>query len=168
MMAVAKLSAMIALVASMAGCQTAGRIAMQAPRMVICGIASGTVGLVVSSRPSRRSPRRPERGNRRPAARTDTSAHLMDRVTALYDRCEYARCLDEARNVAKRPTTPPRQRAAAHVHIGVILLMKGHDVEAVASFRQAHQLDPTYGIDRQRFKPAVVACYENAIHNRRP
>ncbi len=138
------------------GCQA---LAAVAPVVIACAAAELTDGFQAGG-PSTSQPEG--------ATSPSLSDIAVRRMIRLYDACEYARCLQEAEAILRRPDASAAALATAHLYKGAILCLRGQASQATSSFRQAHRLAPRRRLDPQRFKPAVVACCRNAVFERRP
>ncbi len=159
--------------APVCGCQTMGSLAMQAPKMVICGVVGMAKGPQPSSRPARLM--RYE-GGRRIIRRTTrlplrAVAHrqqgTLQEALSLYNECDYERCLQASLRVAKDRTVPANDRAVAWVYAGAVLYLIDRREEASECFQRARRIAPTCSINPDLFKPDVVASFNAAGHRRR-
>lgn len=147
----------------LSGCQA---LAAVGPVIAVCATAELTDGFRFSRRSARTGA---DRDNRATSEQPREQWGLrVKRLIQLYDECEYLRCLQETDVIIKNSTASDRDLAIAYLYQGAILYLRGARREAAASFRRSYQLYPSCLIDRRRFKPAVVTCYEHAIHDKKP
>ncbi len=81
-------------------------------------------------------------------------------IADTYDACEYEECERLAEAEIQGRFTPAGDRATAWFYKGAVLVLKNREREATECFREVRRLAPQYWVDKQRFKPAVIACFE--------
>ena len=148
---------MLSLVQS--GCEGAGQVMVEGPRAVVCEVTSVTMDAVTTKvQEEWQAP--VSRSTESPARRRVTS-NDVERMEDRYEECRYEECLSVAEEICRQTAAKAKYRAKAWFYKGVIHVLQGDDEQARECFRQAKILEHGLRVDRHRFKPAVVRCFQS-------
>lgn len=141
------------------GCQTVGNLAMQLPRELACA-AGSAIGASFSSSSRRYTSSQPARRTSRypvyHTPQTRPTGRQIRQMIEYYNCFEYEKCLAAADKIITNRLASNTQLATAYAYKGTILFMQQQTPAARRCYRKVFQHNPSYTIDRQRFKPAIV------------
>lgn len=142
------------------GCHATGRVMVEGPRAVVCGVTSAMVDALATGQQEQQQTSVPT-ATHSPARRRITGDDV-ERMEDLFDECRYEQSLAAAEDITAQITAKSKYRAKAWFYKGVILVLRSQENEARECFRQARRLDDDLEADRHQFKPAVVRCFQSA------